>query len=148
MSSHPDFSPDVLRQLSDGAASVRTAGDALTKRVKAFEEYIAKLPGRVPAACVMATDCQGQLETYLAIDKDGKGWSLEVYECHVSDDEGVHNRRLLRDCSIHEKASAIEWFPELLRAMVKAQRLMVARATRSASTFDEFAKSIGMKEGA
>jgi hypothetical protein len=139
--------PDnVLRKIQEGAAGLRAAGIALTNRVKAFEVWLGKLPGRVEASCLIGTVEDGSYRSYLSFEKEGKEWSLYTYD-YYEHSETVHDRKLLRDASIREKTIAIDLFPRLLQAMVKAQRSIVDDATQSLSTFDAFAKSIGLKEG-
>jgi hypothetical protein len=147
MAQPPNIPEDVLRQIREGAASVRAAGDALTSRIKAFEAWLGKVPGRVEASCVIGTDPDGDCHRHLAFGREGKEWALYTYE-YVEPLEEISDRKLLRDASISEKAWAVTHFQDLLAAMVTAQKSIVDNAARSVSTFDAFAKSIGLKEGA
>lgn len=146
MSQAPNVPEEVLRQIAAGAASVRAAGEALTIRIKAYETWLSKLPGRVEASCIISQDDDGEGCTCLSLDKEGKEWSLSLRR-YADAMERLVDRKFLRDASIHEKAWAIEFFPKLLTSIITAQQRMVNHATSSVSSFDAFAKSIGMKEG-
>lgn len=145
MSEQLEISPDLLKKLERGAAQVRHAGDALTKRIRAFEEWMSGLPGRVEASHRISTN--GPCSTHLAAEKNGKEWRLTLYDFNEYDGE-TQNERLLRDASVADKAAAIFSLPELLSAMAKQQEFLASFAAESAQKFDEFAKTIGMKEGA
>src|SRR5207253_1594432 len=133
------------RRISDGAAGVRSAGEALTNRIKDFEAWLGKLPGRVETHCSIESG-EDEWDTYLSFEREGKEWSLYTYRFNESF-ESISDRKLLRDASINEKTSMIKHFPDLLKSMVTAQKSMVDRAKESVSTFDAFAKSIGLKGG-
>jgi hypothetical protein len=146
MAQLPNIPEDALRQITAGAASVRAAGEALTSRIKAFEAWLGKLPGRVEASCVIGTDPDGDCHKYLSFGREGKEWALYTYD-YVEHLEEISDRKLLRDASISEKAWAVGHFHDLLAAMVTAQKSIVQSAAQSVSTFDAFAKSIGLKGG-
>jgi len=83
----------------------------------------------------------------LSFAKDGKEWALYLYE-HNEGHECSSESRLLRDASINDKACAINHFQDLLKAMVISQAQMVGRAASAINSYDTFAKTIGLKEGA
>lgn len=64
---------EILRLIKDGAGNVRTAGEELTSRIRAFEAWLGKLPGRVEAECELWSDDYGQFASYLSFERDGKG---------------------------------------------------------------------------
>lgn len=142
-----DSFQELLRQIEAGASEVRATGDELTKRIKAFEEWLSKLPGRVPASCRLFSSRDDQLDTFLSFDKDGKTWLLYVINYHVPYEEEI-SRTLLRDASIDTKAWAMRNFPELLKSIAKRQRELVKSAKESITQFEAFATEIGLKEGA
>jgi len=147
MSNAPIIPEDVLRSIREGAAGVRSAGEALTIRIKAFEAWLGKLRGRVETSCSIGGDADGEEITYLSFAKDGKEWALYLYEYNEGR-ECSSESRLLRDASINDKAWAIDHFQDLLKAMVISQAQMVGRAASAINSYDTFAKTIGLKEGA
>lgn len=147
MEDAPIIDGGILKQLQDAVPAVRAAGDALTTRIKDFEIWLGRVPGRVATSCDLSTHPDDpDWVTRLGFFRDGKEWSLYLYDFCEGMDE-VRNRRLLRDASIAEKTEAIRQFPQLLKGMVTSQQSLVQWANRAVGDFDAFAKSIGMKEG-
>ncbi len=137
----------VLQEIESGADEVRSAGTELANRIKQFEAWLNKVPGRVRADTELSSNPNGLESSMLCFSKDGKGWTLYLYDEHHGSDES-RNWTPLRDASLDEKARAVDAFPMLLRAMAVAQRQLVDRLKRTTNEYDDFARSIGIKEGA
>lgn len=138
----------IVQEIESGAKDVRSAGTEVSDRIRIFESWLAKLPGVVYAECELWGSEDGRLSTNLALRKDGKGWSL--YICTEDNWEGhgdLSESQLLRDSSLDTKLAAIRHFPSLLCAIAKRQKELVDQLRRAASEYDEFAKSVGIKEG-
>jgi hypothetical protein len=146
MSFDPGVPDDVLRKIKEGASEVRSAGDALNARIRAFEEWVAKLPGRVETTCTISSDADGENSTILNLKREGKEWTLYRYEWNEQM-EHASDYKPLRDASVLEKAFAVSQLPKVLTEMVTAQKSMVEQAQRSTREFDTFAKAIGLKVG-
>lgn len=144
MSSIPET--EVLRQIQEGAGDVRAAGTALAERIKQFDAWLNRLPGRVYASTEISSSPDGIESTHLSFSKDGKAWSLFLSDFDSVQEE-FSNRRLLRDASLDEKATAVACFPLLLREMAESQKRLVARLKLTADEYDVFAKRVGIKEG-
>jgi hypothetical protein len=138
---------EVLQDIESGAKDVRTAGTELAERIKQFEAWLNKVPGRVRAKCEIGSDGDGNHTTYLCFAKDGKGWSLFRYVWYNERDEGS-DWTPLRDATLDEKLVAVAAFPRLLRAMSEAQREMVGRLRETTTEYDQFAAGLGIKGGA
>lgn len=139
---------DLLRVLETGATDVRSTGDELTRRIKAFETWLGKLPGRVPTSCHLYDfDPAGEIEKRLSLGKSGKSWSLFVFDYDNRCEESSEHV-LLRDAPLSVKIAAMRKFPELLRAIADSQRSLIEDANKSISEFEIFAAQIGLKEEA
>lgn len=138
---------EVLRQIAAGASEVRAAGTELAERIKQFEAWLNKVPGRVEAQVEVYSDPNLPTSNRLALRKDGKGWSLFLYTIDLTDFE-VSNWRALRDASLEDKIEAVRFFPQLLTAMADAQKALVAMLNETVKEYDGFAKRVGIKEGA
>lgn len=138
---------EIVKQLQDALPDVRAAGDALTARIKEFELWLSKLPGRVAASCVLYHHPDDEeWTTELTFHREGKEWAFYLMDCCDARFE-TRNVRLLRDASISDKTSAMKAFPRLLEDMLMSQQRLVSGAAQATSEFDAFAKAIGMKEG-
>lgn len=141
-----DISKDVVKQIEAGAASVRAAGDMLNDRIKRFEDWLSRLPGRVEAVCQINSESDGSQTEHLSLAREGKDWRLSVYWYdHGSGD--THSEVLLRDAALERKMGAVTGFPSLLEAISKKQKFLATYAADAASEFDKFAEAIGMKGG-
>lgn len=143
----PKTYQELLRKIELGAGDVRSTGDQLTSRIKAFESWLGKLPGRLPAECILKDEDDEEFATFLSLIKEGKSWTLYVITYFLPDGS-VTNRIPLRDAAIQTKVLAIETFPQLLEALAERQRNLVDCGQKSISKFDAFATEIGLEEGA
>ncbi len=139
------FDPAHVSAIQANSADVRHAADELTRRIKTFEAWLSRLPGRVESSCLIYEDEARGVVATLALERDGKEWALYFQESEVGSDR-VISSTLLRDAAVITKSLAVRRFPELLAAIPKQQKLIVSMANDSVKEFDVFAKSIGLKE--
>lgn len=137
---------ESIKQIESGAKEVRDAGEALSTRIKTFEDWLNKLPGRVSTQVKINFDGDSN-HTYLRLDKYGKGWLLEVVQV-IDELDQQESSVPLRDASLDLKILAVKYFPQLLERMVVSQKGLVASLQQTTAEFDAFAARIGMKGGA
>ena len=136
---------DPLLKILQGAQLVREKGDALTNRIRMFEHWLNKLPGKVSTEVTIESDESGE-EVILSLAKRDSLWLLEVYDYNAQHDIRS-SPRLLRDATLSEKVVAVAKFPSLLKQLAEQQRSIAARAAEATTEFDGFAKSIGLMRG-
>lgn len=139
--------PDLVKEIEAGTEHYRAAATELTKRIKVFEAWLNKLPGKVPASCYENEDPEGDFVFELSLERDGKQWSLYHKVLFIPDESTADSGGLLRDASVEKKARAMRMFPELLKAIREAQHNYIEHSVKVASEFDDFAKSLGIKGG-
>lgn len=143
-----DFaSKELLQRIRENGSSLRSAATELTNRVKVFEAWLGKLPGRVSASCILWTDDDKNIETRLTYTKHGKEWALLLIDYEVERDRVVEEV-LLRDAPISAKVNAVPYFPRLVEDYAKRQVTVAALAVAVTQEFDEFAKQLKLGEGA
>lgn len=136
-------SSDVRARIAENAQAVRAAATELTKRIRTFETWLSKLPGRVTAE--VCTDDDGDWQTYLAFRRYGSEWALVVYDYHPSGNET--DLQLLRDAPVETKVRMVNYFGGLVEAFAKRQVEVAKLARESSRTFDVIVEPLGIKEG-
>lgn len=146
MSKHIDINsvPGVLSEIADGTQSYRAAATLLTERVVKFEQWLNKLPGKVPASVYEADDDEGEFYFVLSLQRDGKQWALRYWSEHASSDQIMGSANDLRDANIETKIRALALFPQLLGAIRDSQIQYVERSAAAAKEFDNFAAVVGI----
>lgn len=137
---------DVVQRIQDASHQLRNAASELTNRVAWFENWLGNLPGRVAAHTSMGADPDDNVEKFLELARDGKEWSLYVYEVDLRSEQRS-NRVLLRDSSIAVKAVSIQYFKDLLTQIYLQQKMLLAVSENATKNFDEFVKTLPAKEG-
>lgn len=139
--------PALVPEIEKGASELRAAATELSERIKKFEAWLNRLPGKTPASCSEAYDNEGRYSFCISFERDGKDWQLVHY---VFDDldESTSGSTPLRDASVETKVRAVSMFPLLLQQMAAMQKAIAESARRATQQFDDFAKGIGIKEGA
>lgn len=94
----------------------------------------------------MGADPDDNVEKFLELARDGKEWSLYVYEVDLRSEQRS-NRVLLRDSSIAVKAVSIQYFKDLLTQIYLQQKMLLAVSENATKNFDEFVKTLPAKEG-
>lgn len=136
----------IIAQIRQGAKTVREQGDAVSNRVRLFEAWLNKLPGKVSArVCIHSDQFDG---VYLALDKFAGEWGLAILEVNFSDPDEPRTVRLLRDSSLEEKISMMKLFPDLLKEIASRQGVLAEQAKVASTNFDDFARRVGMIGGA
>ena len=137
--------PGVLKQIETGTQAYRDAAGELTNRVVKFEEWLSRLPGRVPATVWELEDDASDTYFNLGLQRDGKQWKLRYWLDNPYDEEswGAGD---LRDASIETKIRAMAMFPRLLGAIRDSQMEFVKRSAEAAAEFDKFAQLVGIDD--
>lgn len=138
-------SPEVLSRIRSNAELVRKASTELTARIRAYEVFLASLPGKVPVHLVIGESKDGHETSFLSFQKWGTEWCLVTYD--QNDDYGTSNSELLRDGPLERKAYLLRKLPELLVRIADQQVTSASVAENAIRDFDAFAKQIGLKEG-
>jgi hypothetical protein len=142
----PESPKDLLDLIQANGQHVRAAATDLTNRIKSFEAWLMKRPGRVAVSCVVGTDQHGEREDCLAFERVGKEWALVVFT-YLPQHNARIDELLLRDAPIETKTWMITFFPKLLEEFARRQEDVVKRARESANLYDNIARSFGIKEG-
>ena len=139
-------SSEIVQRIQESSQHLRSAATELTNRITWYEKWLGNLPGRVATRVSMGGDPNDTTEQYLELAREGKEWSLYVYEYDMRTDQ-VTGRTLLRDASIAIKALSIQYFRSLLDNIHLEQKLLLSVSENANKTFDEFVKSLPQKEG-
>lgn len=141
--------PDVrafTATLDAGNAEIKQASAGLNDRLRSFEEWIAKVPGRVGAEAWI-DDPEGPAESKfgLQLARAGKTWRLEY--CYFHEEFGDPSElgwAPLLDATMNAKLAAVDALPSLLDKMQEAQGALVTRIQEANAKFDTLAKSVGL----
>ena len=136
---------DSILRIREGAKLVRQSGDAVTNRIRMFEAWLNKLPGKV-STCI-ALPSNGEISTNLSFYKKGGEWVLGLHEEDCRDLGEQTDVRLLRDASLDDKLYAVTYFSTLLAKFADTQRKVSDQATAASGKLEDFFKKIDLKEG-
>lgn len=122
----------TVRNIEVLAVVVREVADRLTKRVEAFEDHLARMPGRVETAIA------GPHFT-LAFLRIGSKWRL------------VHRRgedeeyKPLSDGSLKVKMEAVGMFEDLVTSILRSQETLIAEMESAIAETDQLFAALAAK---
>lgn len=139
--------------LKKGAEQIQSLAAALDRRIKATEEWLGNLEGRVQTT-VSVQDPEDDSESRLFFLRLASGtWSLNFRYAAKTDRPTIvppGSWTLVRSGSLNAKMAALAALPLLLEKIGKSQASLIDRLRRATAGFDELANRVGIpaKEGA
>ena len=151
--STPDSRPptEILDSISKKASDLRDAAETLTERITWFEEYLAKLPGRVetdyygPHPDAETAQEEAEMSLVLKLHRTGKIWSLSYGSHHEGWNDNPENAvefKPLVEAPLKFKIAAVKLFPNVLAAIEKSQDKLVAETKKAVTEVDKFTDSL------
>jgi len=144
----PRTSAQVVKSIDQKSEIVRDAVAILASRITWFQDYLAKLPGRVESRCFGpypdgpdSHESGPPIELCLRLAREGKDWILSCATHDPSNDECLEFRPLL-DAPLKVKLAAIGMFPDLLESIEKSQDELTQSIVKATDEFDRFVASL------
>lgn len=136
----------AVEVLRDRHATVKRLTDELTNRIRRFEKWLSKLPGRVETLITMPDpDGDDDFQVALRALRSGKTWVVEYAYVFQNDWDSL-TWSLLGDAGVRLKVHAVSQLPRLIDEMVDSQECLVRDIGKAALRFDDFALRVGMPD--
>lgn len=136
----------ILDSISKKSAKLREHATALTERIKFFEEYLSKLPGRVDTEYfgthpdAVTLEEKKAMQFSIKLHRSGKSWALSysTFSLATGDPDSTTEYKPLIDAPLKIKIAAMRLFPDFLAAIGDHQDQLVHEIAGATADFDQF----------
>ncbi|MCG8405528.1 MAG: hypothetical protein MI923_10060 [Phycisphaerales bacterium] len=139
--------PSIAEVVETQSQELNQLATELSERIKAFEEWLNRLPGKVEAVeweAIPDLNAPPVVLLGLRLHRSGKTWVLSYDYSRFNESHSIRDWTLLSEASVNIKIDAVKIFPSLLKKIVSEQNEKIKELQSVHNTFDDFAKVIGM----